>query len=98
MLPRQAIMVGKYYTNKARKVVREIVSINEKTVGFITYHLDTGNSCGSASECPKAQFIRWADHEASPSEMAKIQYQRMEAMFRAPQTSSTEFQKNIINY
>jgi hypothetical protein len=85
MLERQTVTVGKCYVNNQRKVAREVVGADLETVRFITYHLDTGNSCGSPSECTRQDFIQWADREASPAEIARLQSKGMDALFRAPQ-------------
>jgi hypothetical protein len=85
MLRSRKVNAGKYYVNNARMIVREVLMINDKTVIFNTYHLDTGNSCGSPSECMILDFIHWADHEAAPAEMAGLQYHKMEALLHAPQ-------------
>jgi hypothetical protein len=85
MLRSRKVTAGKYYVNNARKIIREVLMVNNKTVTFNTYHLDTGNSCGSPSECMILDFIHWADHEATPTEMASLQYLRMEALRRAPE-------------
>ena len=76
MLRKQVIIVGKYYVNKSRKVAREVLGADDQTVKFMTYHLDTRNSCGSTSECTRLDFMNWAD---------RVQSQEMEAQFRAPQ-------------
>jgi hypothetical protein len=86
MLRKQDLSAGKCYVNYGRKVARAILEVSDKIVTFITYHLDTGNSCGSASECTRADFVRWADHEATPAEIAKLESHEMEALFRAPQS------------
>lgn len=85
MLRKQVIIVGKYYVNKSRKVAREVLGADDQTVKFMTYHLDTRNSCGSTSECTRLDFMNWADREATPAEIASVQSQEMEAQFRAPQ-------------
>jgi len=85
MLRKQDLGVDKCYVNYGRKVARVVLAVNDRTVSFITYHLDTGNSCGSASECTKTDFMRWADHEATSAEMAKLESIRKEALFRGPQ-------------
>jgi hypothetical protein len=75
--------------NYSRRVARTILEASDKIVTFITYHLDTGNSCGSASECAKADFIRWADHEATPAEIAKLESHQMDALlFNTSQLSN----------
>ena len=51
MLRRQDIMVGKWYVNNKRNVARAVVRADEKTIQFNTHHLNSGNSCGSPSEC-----------------------------------------------
>jgi len=73
MLRRQDVTVGKWYVNNKRNVARAVVSVDEKTVQFNTHHLNSGNSCGSASECTRLDFVRWADREASPAETGSWQ-------------------------
>jgi len=73
MLQNPTILVGKWYVNHARMIAREVLGGNEATVIFNTYHLDTGNSSGIPSECGKEDFIQWADHEATPSELTRLQ-------------------------
>jgi len=90
MLRRQEVTIGKCYVNDARNIAREVVSANDETVRFNNYHMETGNSCGSPSECARDEFIHWADREATPAEMASLQYQEMDALFSAPQTMSLE--------
>ena len=84
MLRRRDVTVGKCYVNNARNIAREVVSVKHETVRFNNYHLETGNSCGSASECPRDEFIRWADREATSAEMANLQREEVDALFRAP--------------
>lgn len=78
MLRKRDVIVGKFYVNNERRIAREVVRTGERTVTFNTYHLDTGNSCGSPSECLVEDFMRWANGEASPTELAFLQYQSME--------------------
>src|SRR5260221_10747751 len=68
MLQRQDVTVGKWYVNNKRNVARAVLEADEKTVQFNTHHLNSGNSCGSPSECTRLDFVRWADREAWPSE------------------------------
>mgnify|MGYP003525105199 FL=1 len=82
MLRRQDVTVGKWYVNNKRNVARAVLRADEKTVQFNTHHLDSGNSCDSSSECTRQEFVRWADREASPSETASLQNQKMEALLR----------------
>ena len=94
MLRKQDLSVGKCYVNKERRVARAVLGSNDQTVTFITYHLDTGNSCGSASECSRQDFIRWADHEATPAELTRLESHEMEALFRTPQSpNQAEFKR-----
>ena len=90
MLGRQVISVGKWYVNNERKIARAVLEADGKTVQFNTHHLDSGNSCDSASECTRQEFARWADREASPAETASLQNQKIEAEFRAPQSPNWE--------
>ena len=82
MLRKQDVIVGKFYVNNDRRIAREVLRANHQTVTFNTYHLDTGNSCGSPSECLVEDFIRWANCEASPTELSFLQYQNMDAQYR----------------
>ena len=68
MSRRQDVTVGKWYVNNKRNVARAVLGADEKTVQFNTHHLNSGNSCGSPSECTRLEFVRWVDREASPSE------------------------------
>ncbi len=78
MLQKQDVIVGKFYVNQGRRIAREVLRAGEKIVLFNNYHLDTGNSCGSPSECTLQDFVRWADDEASPGELAFLQARRIE--------------------
>jgi hypothetical protein len=73
MLRKQDVIVGKFYVNNGRRIAREVLRTSEKTITFNNYHLDTGNSCGSPSECTVQDFMRWANDEASPAELAFLQ-------------------------
>jgi hypothetical protein len=78
MLRKRDVIVGKFYVNNERSIAREVLRTGRETITFNTYHLDTGNSCGSPSECMVQDFVRWANGEASPTEMAFLQDQDME--------------------
>ena len=96
MLRRQEVTIGKCYVNDARNIAREVVSANDETVRFHNYHMKTGNSCGSPSECARDEFIHWSDREATPAEMASLQYQEMEALYSIHQTVSlNEVERNL---
>ena len=90
MLRRQAITVGKWYVNNERKIARAVLEADETTVQFNTHHLDSGNSCGSSSECTSQEFVHWADREASATETVSLQKQKMETLLRAPQSPNWE--------
>jgi hypothetical protein len=83
MLQNQAVIVGKFYVNNKRRIAREVLQSSRQTVTFNTYHLDTGNSCGSPSECLVQDFVRWANREASPMELAFLQRRAMTAQQHA---------------
>ena len=85
MLRSRKVAIGKYYVDNSRRIAREVLRIDDETVMFKTHHLDTGNSCDSLSECMKPDFINWADHEATPSEMASLQDRMAQALLHAPQ-------------
>jgi hypothetical protein len=72
---------GKYFVDHSRKIVREVVMIHDHRVAFITHHLDTGNSCGSASECKLDDFLLWAHHEATDAEIAGLQYRKKDMFY-----------------
>ena len=90
MLGKQAITVGKWYVNNTRRVARAVLEADTKIVQFNTHHLDSGNSCDSSNECTREEFARWADREASPTETASLQNQKMEALLRAPYSPNWE--------
>ena len=79
MLRKQDVIAGKFYVNRERRIAREVLRTNQQTVLFNTYHLNTGNSCGYPSECLIEDFVRWADREVSPAELAFLQYPSMDA-------------------
>jgi hypothetical protein len=83
MVGKRKVIVGKFYVNNERRIAREVVRTSEQTITFNTYHLDTGCSCGSPSECLARDFLSWANGEASPTELAFLQYRSMEALFHA---------------
>ena len=74
MLVNSNVNTGKYYVNQARDIAREVVEAHDNVILFITYHLDTGRSNGTPSECMKQHFAHWVDHEATLVEMSKIQH------------------------
>jgi hypothetical protein len=95
MLRNRNVAVGKYYVNHARKIAREVLGIKDKIVTFNTHHMDTWNSCHSASECTLRDFIHWADHEATLSEMSGLLYRQMEAALYMPQSPIYEGPKPL---
>lgn len=78
MLQSRNILAGKYYVNNARNIAREVLEIDDNAVIFITYHLDTGATAGIPSKCMKQHFTHWADHEATLSEIARLQDLKMQ--------------------
>ncbi len=72
MLPSQEVAVGKFYVNQTRNVARQVVEIRNNAIIFINYHLNTGASTGTPSECMKQHFTLWADREASQSELTRL--------------------------
>jgi|WetSurMetagenome_2_1015567.scaffolds.fasta_scaffold1529844_1 hypothetical protein len=73
MLQKKDVIVGKFYVNHGRRIAREVLQTSGKIITFNNYHLDTGNSCGSPSECTVQDFMRWAIDEASPAELSFLQ-------------------------
>jgi len=90
MLRNKNIIVGKFYVNKARKTARQVLETDQHMVVFYNHHLNTGNSCHSPSQCTKRDFIDWADHEATPTELASLQYRQMEDLLYVPQSPNKE--------
>jgi len=70
--------------------MREVVMVKDQTIVFITHHMETGNSCGSASECKLLDFLQWAHHEASPAEMTSLLYRKKEILTGAGHFSKRE--------
>jgi len=95
MLRSRDISVGKYYVNNARKIAREVIETDDKTVTFNTYHLDTGNSCSYPSQCTRRDFTHWADHEATPTELAGLKERLMEASLYSPRVPAPEEPQEI---
>jgi hypothetical protein len=85
MLRNRSVTVGKYYVNNARKIAREVLAADDQFITFNTYHLDTGNSAPSASQCTRRDFVHWADHEAHPTEIASLKLRQLEAALYEPQ-------------
>ena len=81
MLRKRDVIVGKFYVNNDRRIAREVLQTSRQIIKFNTYHLDTGCSCGSHSECPVQDFVRWASSEASPAELAFLHSQGKQAQF-----------------
>jgi len=81
MLRKRDVIIGKFYVNNEHRIAREVLQTSRQTVTFNTYHLDTGNSCGSPSECLVQDFLRWANGEASPMELASLQRQVVAAHY-----------------
>ncbi len=73
MVRRKDIQAGKCYVNNSRSIARIVLQASNEIVTFNTYHLDTGNSCGSPSECTVRDFKRWAALEISPPEIIRDQ-------------------------
>jgi hypothetical protein len=82
MLRKRDVIAGKFYVNQERRIAREVLRTSQQTVTFNTYHLDTGNSCGSPSECLVEDFVRWANCEVSPRELVFLQRQSMAAEYQ----------------
>ena len=85
MLRNRRLTVGKYYVNNARRIAREVLAEDNQFVTFNTHHLDTGNSSPSPSQCTKRDFVHWADHEATPAEIASLKYRQVQATLYEPQ-------------
>ena len=84
MLRNQDVIVGKFYVDQGRRIAREVLQTSKKIITFNNYHLDTGNSCGSPSECTVQDFMRWANDEASPAELAFFQDRQIDRQSYAP--------------
>jgi hypothetical protein len=78
MLQKQDVIAGKIYVDQGRRIARQVLQAGEKIVTFYNYHLDTGNSCGSPSECTVQDFVRWASDEVSSAELAFLGVHRIE--------------------
>jgi len=83
MLARREIEVGKYYVNEDRQRAREVLQVDQQTVHFSTYDLETGKLCGAPyRRCTRTEIIAWADREATVTEADKLQRDELEALFR----------------
>lgn len=81
MTRKQKVVAGQFYVDHSRKIMREVVKVSDQTVVFITHHMETGNSCGSVSECKIPDFLQWVHHEASSAEMTSLLYRKKEILF-----------------
>jgi hypothetical protein len=73
MVRKRDVSTGRFYVNKERTIARQVLRISRETVVFNTYHLDTGNSCGTPSEHTLGSFARWASREVPPAKLAILQ-------------------------
>ena len=78
MLQKQVVTAGKIYVDQGRRIAREVLQVSGKIITFYNYHLDTGKSCGSPSECTVRDFMRWACDEASEAELAFLKIRHSE--------------------
>jgi len=85
MLRNKNIIVNRFYVNNARKTARQVLEADQSMVIFYNFHLDTGNACPSPSQCTKRDFIHWADREATPMELDRLQSRQMEDLRYMPQ-------------
>ena len=67
-----SLVAGKYYIDRTRQTAREVIGIDDQSINFISYHLDTGKSDGKLYQTLRRDFLRWADHAASSSEVADL--------------------------
>lgn len=75
------IKPGKFYANEY--LIREIVEENEEgNVHWRSYILEDGSSTGDSGLCSKQSIRKWADREATPEEIARLQRQEAQSKER----------------
>lgn len=79
MLRSGKVVVGSYYIDSKRSIARRVLKIANGTITFNTYHLDNGNSTGYPSLCLKTDFIHWADHETTQTEISSLHKYELDA-------------------
>ncbi len=68
------VRVGGFYVNESKHLVREITHEDENgNVHWRSYELDDGRATGDFLMCSPYQILRWADREATPEEVARME-------------------------
>jgi len=69
----QNITIGSCYVSERKNLLREVVG--ETRIGGIhwrSYYLGSGTPTGDSAACSQTQMLKWADREATPEEVAKL--------------------------
>jgi hypothetical protein len=69
------VRVGGFYVNESKGLVREITHERENGDGKVhwrSYYLDDGRPTGDSLLCEPYRILQWADREATPEEVARM--------------------------
>jgi hypothetical protein len=68
------VRVGGFYVNESKYMVRELTHEDEAgNVHWRSYYLPTGEPTGDSLMCSPGRILQWADREASPEEVSRMQ-------------------------
>lgn len=83
MLARREITTGTCYVNDEDKLLREALQVRHNRVICNVYDLATGKLHGAPQvEIGKAEFIRWANREATDEESSRLQREEAQGLYR----------------
>jgi hypothetical protein len=68
------VKIGKFFVCERLGLIREIVVDVDGDVNWQAYDIKSGQATMDHGQCSKYQITQWADREASPEEIASIQY------------------------
>lgn len=78
------LIIGKGYINDLTQIACEVMALEHGWVRFKMHLLMTGERFGRVRECPQEEFLQWADREASPEEMVRLQ-SNYEELYPSPE-------------
>ena len=73
MLEADQIRVGGFYVSEKKGLVREVWKEGNGNAYWHSYDLRSGEATGHSLLCSKYHLSRWADREAGPEEVARMQ-------------------------
>lgn len=69
----QNISIGSCYISERQNLLREVVGETKGgSVHWRSYYLGSGTPTGDSAACSRVRMLTWADREATPEEVARI--------------------------